>query len=155
MILKVAVRFCGVLVLLLSGFSINVRAQSNEYAIYEFSCVPDDCADNYGPSTTGSALTTITAQCNNDLTQLGPMTAVLDIVSPCTHPVILETSAEATNPISVYDDGYGGYIAYYIGTIEVSATALDTVTNTLIYNQSREADCIGGVGPPLAAFSGC
>jgi hypothetical protein len=153
MMVKIAVRFCVGLVFLLSGFSISVRAQSEEDAIYEFSCVPDDCFDNYGPATTGDALTTIRASCNNG-TQLGPTTVVFDIISPCTHPVILETSAGATNVLQVYDDGCG-YITYLLGEMTVYGSVLDTVTNTLIYDASQVRDCIGGVTAPLPVVGPC
>jgi hypothetical protein len=154
MMLKVVVRFCEVLILLLlPGFSTSVRAQSTEDAIHEFSCVPDDCADNFGPSTTGDALTTISASCNNG-TQLGPMTVVIDIVKPCAHPVILETSADATNELLVVELECE-LDAYYLGQITVNGSVIDTVTNTQIYNGSRLQDCIGGVSAPLPVMGPC
>jgi|HubBroStandDraft_1064217.scaffolds.fasta_scaffold429815_1 hypothetical protein len=155
MMLKVAVRFCGVLVLLLlPGFSTSVRAQSDEDAIYEFSCVPDSCADNYGPSTTGDAFTSIKATCNNG-TVLGPKTVTLDITVPCTHPVLLETSAEANDELVVIELDCGHYLSYYLGDISVSGIVIDTVTNTEIYNGGALSDCLGGVSPPVPVMGPC
>ncbi len=143
MMLRVAVRFCGVLVLLLlPGFSTSVRAQSTAYAIDSWLCNPSDCADNYGPAKTGSASTEIIGYCNSG-EYIGPLTAEINIVSPCSHPVILETSASARNVIEVEQVGCS-YVSFYIGEILVNAEVLDTVLNDSIYNATGFDDCGGG-----------
>jgi hypothetical protein len=154
MMLRVAVRFCGVLVLLLlPGFSTSVRAQSTTYAIDSWVCDPSSCGDNYGPATTGAASTSIVGYCNNG-DYIGPATAEINIVSPCTHPVILETSAAASNRIEVEQVGCS-YISFYIGEISVTAAVLDTVLNTLIYNASTFVECGGGSSGPLPVLGSC
>jgi hypothetical protein len=156
MMLKVAVRFIAVSVLLVSSFAARVGAQSTQDAIDEFSCTPDECASNWGPAISGGTFTSISASCNNG-NQIGPNTVVIDIdpMHPCRHAVLIETSADAENVLSTVDDGCGHYISYYVGEITVHGIVIDTVTNTEIYNQSRTKDCLGGSEQPLPVMGPC
>jgi hypothetical protein len=154
MMLRVAVRFCGVLViLLLPGFSTSVRAQSLTNAIATWVCTPSDCADNYGPATTGAASTEIVGLCYSGV-ELGPLAANIKIIDPCVHPVILETSADGENIAHVEEVDCESY-AYYIGQVIVRAAILDTELNTTIYSGSSLVDCEGGSSPPLPVVESC
>jgi hypothetical protein len=154
MMIRIAVRFFAGLVLLLSAFPLQVRAQSRYDAIWVYDCEPANCYSDIGPTTTGDTFTTVEAECNNG-NHLGTLVGAIYIVGQCKHPLILGTSGAGQNILEIEDNGCGGFIDYYLGEISVNIQALDVVTGATLLNSSRYQDCIGGLTAPLRQLGPC
>lgn len=93
---RTARTFCMLILPLFAALALTPRAHSQQ--LYGAACTPADCQDNYGPSTTGSAGTSIVGYCSPSTeTDTISQGFAITIIKPCVSPVILETSADSGN----------------------------------------------------------
>lgn len=147
MSLRNVVLLCATVVGL--GF-VSVPQAHAQFNLVGFTCTPESCQNNVGPTTTGSASTYVYGWCYGgqgygDITA----SAAITILVPCSVPVVLETNGTGGNV--GYLDDYG--CLYYVG--QVSATAQVVSPTTLLYTWTDVDDCQGGESASPPIFHGC